>query len=467
MLVWNRRSFLKAAFGAPAPIQWLGQLAEAQPVPRQALVEMDLEATQQWLPVGGRSGYLYAFNWQVPGPIVEARPGDRIRIRFHNSLPEPTNVHYHGLHVPSTGNADNVMLRVPPGESFTYEFDLPPTHPGGTFWYHPHVHESAARQVSRGLAGVFIVRGELDQIPEIAAAEEAVLVLQDFDLSASGLPIEPNMMERMVGREGDLLTVNGRVNPAIGIKRGGWLRLRILNASSSRFYRLRLEEHPFHVIATEGGALAAPEERDEVLLTPGERLEVMVQGARPGGGFRLLSLPYNRGGMGMGMMGSTDSRELVLASLTYEGEAEETWSLPRQLVNVDPLPEPSARRTFQLGQGIGMGMMMGSRTTFTINGRTFDPSRMDTRVTLNTIEEWEFVNPSMMDHPMHIHTNPFQVVGPDGSPNRAWKDVVLVRAGSRVRIRTAFRDFAGPTTYHCHILDHEDQGMMGLLEIEA
>jgi FtsP/CotA-like multicopper oxidase with cupredoxin domain len=113
---------------------------------------------------------------------------------------------------------------------------------------------------------------------------------------------------------------------------------------------------------------------------------------------------------------------------------------------------------------MGMG---GGRMTFTINGRTFNPDRVDTRVSLDAVEDWEFVNPSTMDHPMHIHTNPFQVIGFEGAPIRAWKDVVLVPARSRVRIRTAFRDFAGHTMYHCHILDHEDLGMMGVLEIES
>jgi FtsP/CotA-like multicopper oxidase with cupredoxin domain len=461
----DRRTFLKVGLSLPFA---LGKLSSTPP-----MVDVDLEARQGWMRVAGLTAYLYGYNGQVPGPMIEARPGDHVRVRLRNGLAEPTNIHYHGLHVSPSGHADNVMLRIPPGEPLTYEFDLPANHPGGTFWYHPHVHESVARQVSRGLAGVFIVRGELDQIPEIASAPEAVLVLQDFSLSSSGDPLEPNMMERMIGREGGLVTANGEINPALPIQRDGWLRLRILNASSSRFHRIQLEEHPLNVIATDGGAQAAPEERDEILLLPGERVEVMVRGNRPAGQYRLLSQPYNRGGMmgkGMGtdMLGSTpglSSGPLVLATLQYEGQAAKTWNLPGQLVRVDALPEPTAYRTFQLGGGMGMGMMMGGMMNFTINGRTFDPDRIDTRAALNTVEEWEFVNPSMMDHPMHIHTNPFQVVDPDGGAARSWKDMVLVRSGDRVRVRTAFRDFTGTAMYHCHILDHEDLGMMGRLEI--
>jgi FtsP/CotA-like multicopper oxidase with cupredoxin domain len=461
MLGCKRRDFLKAAAGAFVPV------LRAAPQANTGLIEVELEAEQKWIEVGGRNAHLVGFNGQVPGPVVEAGPGDHVRIHLRNSLSEPTNLHYHGLHVAPTGNADNSFLEIPSGEDFTYEFDLPASHPGGTFWYHPHIHETVARQVSRGLAGVFIVRGELDQIPEIADAPEAVLVLQDFDLASNGLSLEPGLIERMAGREGDLVTVTGQVNPPVRIQRDGWIRLRILNASSSRFYRLQLEEHPLYLLASDGGALPAPEQRDEILLTPGERIEVMVRGERPEGRYRLLSLPYNRGGMGMGMMGGTTSRTIVLATVVYEGQAGRTWSLPQQLVRIDPLPAASVRRSFLLGQGMGMGMMGGGGMTFTINGRTFNPNRVDTRVALGSVEEWEFINPTMMDHPMHIHTNPFQLLGSDGSPIRAWKDVILVGANSRIRVRTAFRDYTGKAMYHCHILDHEDLGMMGVLEIQG
>lgn len=449
---WPRRSFLKTSFGLPAIVT--GQAGSG-------ILDLDLQANPRWVTVGGRRAYAYAYNGAVPGPVIEATPGDHVRILFRNSLPEPTNLHYHGLHIPPAGSADNTLLMIPPGESFTYEFDIPATHRGGTFWYHAHVHQFAAHQVSRGLAGVFIVRGELDSVPEIAAAPESILVLQDFDFRSDGFPVEPGMMERIMGREGDLVVVNALVNPTIPIARDGWLRLRILNAATSRFYRLHLEEHPLFVIAVDGGALPSPDERDDVLLAPGERVEVMVRGARTEGSYGLFSLPYDRGGMGFGRMGGmrgSAPEPLVVATLAYSGYAARSWDLPNHLSSLDALPEPYLRRSFQLGQGSGMW--------FTINGRTFSPDRVDTRVHLNTVEEWDFVNPTAMDHPMHIHTNPFQVVDAGGTPVRAWKDVVLVPAGRRVRIRTAFRDFTGSTMYHCHILDHEDLGMMSRLEIQ-
>lgn len=305
--------------------------------------------------------------------------------------------------------------------------------------------------MARGLAGLLIVRGEIDRMPEIALAREHHLVLQDFDPAANGVLREPSVMERMVGREGPLITVNGRVRPQFSVAKDGWARLRILNASASPYYRLRIEEHSFFVIGVDGGPLPAPVEMEEWLLAPGERVELMARGARAPGSYRLLSLPYRRGA-------PIAPTQFTLADLVYEGEMEGDYELPGRLASIDPLPAPFSRvRSFTLAQG----MMM----SFTINGRTFRADRVDTEVALGAVEDWEFVNTTAMDHPMHVHTNAFQVIGSDGEPVRAWKDVVNVPAQSRTRIRIAFRDYTGISLYHCHILDHEDLGMMGTLAI--
>jgi FtsP/CotA-like multicopper oxidase with cupredoxin domain len=451
MAAHDRRTFLKTAL-FPV-ITGLRRLNAQTP---GEIVETELDARQQWTPVAGRTAFLYSYNGQVPGPVIQARPGSRIRIRLRNHLPEETNLHYHGLHVPPTGCADNSFLHVPPGQEMLYEFDLPADHRGGTFWYHPHVHGSAARQVSRGLAGVFIIRGPLDAIPEIAAAPEFLLVLQDFNLNPNGFPAEPVMLERLNGREGDLVAAGGLWQPSIPIQRDGWIRLRILNASSSRYYRLRLEQHSFHLIASDAGPLPAPRELEEFLLVPGQRVECMIRGERAAGGYRLLSLPYDRGGMGMTPGGGISP--LILATLAYSGSTPGPRSLPARLAEAETLPAPHGQRFFQLGMGAGM--------TFTINGRSFQASRVDTRVQLNTVEDWEISNATTMDHPMHVHTNAFQIAGPDGVPQPVWMDVVNVPANGRVRLRIRFEDFAGTTLYHCHILDHEDLGMMGVLAVD-
>jgi len=149
---------------------------------------------------GDRNANLLAFNGQMPGSRLEAKPGDTVQIRFTNRLNQPTNLHYHGLHISPQGNADNIFLSVPPGERLTYEFTLPADHPAGTFWYHPHHHGHVAEQLFGGLAGLFIVRGELDELPEIKAAQEAFMVLQDFDINRAGDIATPNPMAMMQGR---------------------------------------------------------------------------------------------------------------------------------------------------------------------------------------------------------------------------------------------------------------------------
>ena len=330
----------------------LPQLYQSQ----NGLLEVDLEASERAVDLGGKQAYLLTYNGQVPAPRLEAKPGDKVRLNFTNNLEQPTNIHYHGLHIPITGNADNVFLKIEPGKKLTYEFQIPSDHPAGTFWYHPHLHGLVAEQLFAGLAGLFIVRGELDEIPEVKAAKEEFLVLQDFALDNDGRPMDSRHMSLMMGREGDIITVNGRVNPNFSLAGDGLLRWRILNASPSRFYRLALENHPFYLIATDGGALNEPVEVNELLLTPGQRAEVLIKGNQQSGQYRLLNLPYDRGSMGMmgggmmggGMMGGSDRNALTaLATVNYESPVE-SLSLPSKLASIAALPEPQAEKSFQL-----------------------------------------------------------------------------------------------------------------------
>lgn len=466
----SRRRVLGAVPAMLAGVPFRQLIAQGGPsilTNTDGVVETSITAGYKWVRLGASLGHMYTYNGVLPGPVIEARAGDTVRLAFANHLPEATNLHFHGLHISPSGNADNVFLEIPPGEEFHYEFAIPGNHPAGMFWYHPHLHGAVARQLFRGLAGVILVRGELDKIPEVAAAAEYLMVLQDFGLNRAGEVAEPSMMERMNGREGPLITVTGVVNPAITIQAGGLARLRILNASPSRFYRLRLDDHPMYLIGTDGGALPASYQVKELLLSPGERADVLLKGDRAGGDFRLWNLPYDRGGMGMGGMGmgmagfGNTTAPIALATLRYEGRSETAIDLPQRLTRIEPLPPPpSGPRQFVLSEsGIpGRGMR------FLINGREFDHHRIDTQVRLGSVEDWEILNMGSMDHPFHVHTNPFQVLDEAGLPQQAWKDVVLVPARQRRRIRIRFEDFAGRTVYHCHILDHEDLGMMGTLE---
>lgn len=434
------------------------------------LLEVDLDIGSNRFSFGGEQENLLSYNGQIPGPRLEVRPGDQVRIHAKNRLSEPTNLHYHGLHISPQEPADNIFLSLSPGETYTYEFTIPENHYSTTAYYHPHLHGSVADQVFGGLGGIFVVRGALDDIPEVKQAKEEFVFLKDFDLDGGS-----SRMGRMMGREGSTVTVNGKVNPSFSVPSGGLLRLRFVNASTSRFYRLQLEDHPFYLIATDGGATSSPVELSELLLSPGERAEVLVKGNQTSGNYRLLDLPYERVGMGMmggggmmgrGMMGgrrNQSNEPQTLATVGYSGEVE-ALSLPQELIAMETLPEPKTVRQFQLNHGMSPGRGM----QFLINGEVFDPQRIDTRIVLDTIEDWEIINTGMMDHPFHLHTNPFQVISRNGEAvrDRAWKDTVLVPREEKVRIRIPFRDFAGKTVYHCHILDHEELGMMGIIAMD-
>jgi FtsP/CotA-like multicopper oxidase with cupredoxin domain len=481
----NRRKFLFLSAGTAGAVLLAQYSRNTSSVPfiQQAnaaglttstngLLDTTLEARSSSIKLGQQQGNLITYNGQIPGPRLEAKPGDTVRIRFTNKLSQATNLHYHGLHIPQTGNADNIFLSVPPGETQAYEFTLPKNHPAGTFYYHPHLHELVAEQVFGGLGGIFVVRGELDDIPEVRAAKEEFLFLKDFALDATGQIPAPGHMDLMRGREGAILTVNGLVNPTFSLPSGGLLRFRIVNASSSRFYRLSLEEHPFYLIATDGGAIAKPVELRELLLSPGERAEVLVQGNRPPGQYRLLSLPYDRGGMGMmGSSAPASSQPHVIATIAYKDSVAKPLPLPEKLIPVETLPQASKTRRIELSMSMGMGNGMGMQMEFLFNNKTFDMNRVDAAVKLGTIEDWELVNvdPDGMEHSFHLHTNPFQVISRNGKPEpyQAWEDTLRVRAKETVRIRIPFRDFTGKTVYHCHVLDHEDLGMMGIVAVEA
>lgn len=441
---------------------------------QDGLLELNLEAAIKPVNLLDRKAYLINYNGQIPAPRLQVAAGDTIRINLTNHLAQPTNLHFHGLHVTPNGRGDNSFLHIHPGEKLTYEFTIPKNHRAGTFWYHPHHHHYAASQLFGGLAGLLIVRGELDEIPEIKAAKIEYLILQDFAFDRNGQLLSPFPMELMQGREGNFLTVNGQIQPNFSIAKNGLLRLRLLNASSSRFYRLSLENHLFYLIATDQGAISQPIEITELLLTPGERAEVLIRGNQSEGKYRLFNLPYNRGGMGMGMMEGhqrgrnrrNENTSPVLATFSYQGSSK-PLPLPSQLIPVESLPTPKTVRRLEFSMSMGRGMNMA----FLFNGQVYDQDRIDRTVKLNTIEDWELVNldPHGMDHPFHIHTNPFQVISRNGKPEseRMWKDTILVPGGEVVRIRIPFRDFTGKTVYHCHILDHEDLGMMGIVNIIA
>ncbi len=437
------------------------------------LLQLDLvaEARNGPWPEGPRQ--VLTYNGLIPGPILELRPGDAVALTLVNRLDQPTNLHFHGLHISPEGQADNIFLSVPPGGRQTYRFRLPSDHPSGLFYYHPHRHGTVADQVFGGLGGAIVVRGGLDALPALAAMPEQVLILKDFPQRHPPSGWHPGPMgARMRGRVGPLLSVNGTLQPAVALPEAGWLRLRLLNAANARVFRLALSDGgPLLQISSDGGALEAPLPRRELLLAPGERADLLVASGSGQQERQLLSLPYST--FGRPMLGGPPhaDRHQGQASaqllLTLRDPGGQPPPPPTQLLPLAAIEAPVRQRRFRFSHG----MRPGHGMQFLINGQSFDHHRVDAAVRLGEIEEWELINTGMMDHPFHLHVHGFQVVAYNGGPPpaalRTWKDTVLLQPGDQLRIRIPFRDFSGRTVFHCHNLDHEDLGMMGLIEVSA
>ena len=409
--------------------------------------------------VPGKTTDVYAYNGRLPGPTLEVREGDRVIVRFKNNLPEATTVHWHGLHLPF--DADGSPFHpVAPGEEYQYAFTVRPGS-AGTYWYHPHPHHHTGAQVAKGLYGAVIVRATDDPLP--ASLTEKVLILSDNRILADGsldLP-DPHSPQGRVdfenGREGDILFVNGQVMPTLTISSGEVQRWRVINTSASRYYRLALPGHTLLHVGNDGGLFERPVEVKEILLASAERVELLVRGTgQPGSRAVLQVLPYDRYIPQTRPKDWNQPRELLTLQYTRE-PAVPAVNLPetlRPIPQLDPA-KASATRVMVMTQGM-------------INGKLMDMSRIDVSAPLGATEIWQVENLVGLDHPFHLHGFQFQVLDRDGVPEpfRSWKDVVNVPKHQTVRFIVRYDNYPGKWMFHCHILDHEDHGMMGVLEVK-
>jgi FtsP/CotA-like multicopper oxidase with cupredoxin domain len=452
------------------------------------IVDVSIEARIAQVAVNGAPASLLTYDGSFIAPTIRANPGDVVYLRFRNSLPyttetnllghvkNVTNVHVHGWHVsPGTDMAtglpaDDVHIPVAAGGGeLVYCYDLAHQRPGSIGLYHPHVHGTVAEQVWGGLVGALDVSD--GPIAALAAFPARLLVLKDITLG-DGEPAPYTMLgEYMHGKEGDLVMVNAQVNPYLPARPGEVVRLRVLNTSNARFYRLSLQGHALHLAGTDGGLLDKPYATSEILLSPGERIDVLVKASGTSGDYKLLSLPYARSGM-------MASPQITLMTLRVKG-AKTSQTLPasvnpsaQRLSDDSTLPRP--RFVLSMGQGKGY-----------VNGVSFSVASDGTLTSdyhhsaVDSDEIWEIVNESGMDHPWHQHVNDAQVLAVSGGDSTyapyaqlytrapAFKDTVIVPKWGSVTLRLPIRDFTGMTMYHCHILEHEDIGMMGMWHIGA
>ena len=424
---------------------------------------------------GGRKGVTAGYNGSYLGPVLKMRPGN-VQASVKNQLDVPVSSHWHGLVVP--GEVDGGPHQaVSPGS--VWQPDLPINQAPSTAWYHTHIHGATATGVYAGLAGGIVVSDGLDNergLPSAYGEDDLFLILQDKGFSADGQMIYSNdMMSRMHGFTGETIMVNGQVGSVATVPKS-IVRLRLVNGSNARIYRLSFSDgQPMHLVATDGGYLPEPQSIDELRLSPGERAEVLVDFSETEATM-LVSKPDPNAGMG-GMMGRMQSLISglgssfeVVAFATDERLEKRIKKLPTQLGgDIPDLRTVSSvqERQFSLDMGRGGGMMgrgmMGG--AMAINGRPFEEKTINLRTKRGTIEKWT-VSASMLAHPFHIHGVTFQVLSENGNAprpeNRGWKDTVLVNHAVELLVRfdQAAPDNA-PFMYHCHILEHEDAGMMG------
>ena len=425
------------------------------------VVEVELTAAPARLRLlpGGPAVNVYAYNGTIPGPTLDVHEGDSVVIHFHNRLPDTTSVHCHGLHFPAAMDG-SPLEPIPPGQAYDYAFRVPQGW-AGTYWYHPHVDKRTASQVAMGLFGAIIIRAPHDPLAD-RGVREKLLILADNRFNADGsiaFPAPSSIQAEIDlenGREGNVLFVNGQVMPTLPIRRGEVQLWRIVNASASRIYRLALEGDSLIQVGSDGGLFEHPRTVPEVLVANSERVEVVVRGTgAPGSRAALQDLPYDRY-MPQTRPDDWDSTRALLALEVSRAPAVRPVAIPESLRTVPPIDTSNvaAHRVIVLSQGL-------------IDGKRMDMQRVDVRARLGTTEVWEIQNVVGMDHPFHLHGFHFQVLDRDGvsEPYRSWKDVVNVPKHSSVQIVVRFADFAGRWMYHCHILDHEDEGMMGILQL--
>ncbi|MBI3041788.1 MAG: multicopper oxidase domain-containing protein [Betaproteobacteria bacterium] len=422
-------------------------------------------------------------------PVIRVRRGQKLRINFTNRLPEDSIVHWHGLHIVQRMDG-HPMYAIGSGRKYVYEFVV--DNRAGTHWFHPHPHERTGFQVYFGMAGLFLVADDEEDAARLPRDEfDLPLVLQDRTFNAANqlVYVAPGMMDRMMGFQGDRVLVNGAADYTRAVQRTAY-RLRVLNASNSTLYSLRWSNgRPLTLIGTDGGLLERPMTRGSLTLGIGERAEVWVDfsSQQPGDEIALVADSWspsleNITSLQTGAAPVQGGRPIARFRVANGGARK--LELPQRLssfpaLKIEDAVNRARPRTIQLSMQRGQAML---------NGRVFgrmDEVADDEKVRLGTTEVWEFANDASfgmrMAHPMHVHNLQFRVLERSrpaqpgrvqqalgaGLTDEGLKDVILVMPGERVKVLMKFEDYTGIYLYHCHILEHEDLGMMRNYLVQA
>lgn len=404
--------------------------------------------------VRGKYTPTWGYSGDVLGPTVRARRGERVAVTVTNALPEATSVHWHGMHVPARFDGGPHQM-IAPGATWSPEWTV--QQPAATLWYHPHPHGATEKHVQRGLSGFFLIDDEdadaLD-LPHDYGVDDIPLVVQDRRFTAGGALDESDPTD--VGLLGDTIVTNGIAGAHFTVTTQR-VRLRVLNGSSGRLYRLALADgRGFDLIGTDGGLLPEPVRLTDIQLSPGERAEIVVT-MSPGENVTVRSLPITeRAHIDRAReFGFDDTFDLLV--LRAAETLRPTPALPTNLIPLLPLvaPDSAPNRSFDL-------------QWFMINNHRMDMNRIDMTIPLGATEVWTVRNKDNWPHNFHVHDVRFQIVAVDGNPPppalSGWKDTVYTEPHRTYTLAMRFTDHADPTfpyMHHCHLLHHEDQGMMG------
>ncbi|MCL4871213.1 MAG: multicopper oxidase domain-containing protein [Anaerolineae bacterium] len=517
---WAQRQIAAATTTPPSPIRFTFDPTDPEvcivPPPRKLTGDPDLELTlnaitDQVSILPGQVTQVFRYTGQliqgnphqvqaIPGsflgPIIRARTGERVRIHFSNQLPQQTITHWHGLHVPETDDG-HPRFGINPGGSYSYDFEI--INRAGMYWFHPHPHMLTGEQVYRGMAGLFIVSDAEEDAANLPAGPfDLPLVIQDRTFDANNQMVYTMM--GLLGFLGNTILVNGQPNASKVVFQQPY-RLRLLNGSNSRIYKFGWSDGtPLTVIATDGGLLAAPVQRDYVTLSPAERAEILVDFNQWPEGTEILlkSLPFTGatppvGSLPNGAEFTVMSFHVAAAQNTYLPLMTRSGS-PAQASGIPLSPFQRLEPTQARNSGSPRPYVLyANGANWTINGRQFEMNGVasDEIFQLGTQELLEFINippggPGStieIAHPMHLHGPHFQVISrtpptdptqytnwltvKDGYLDEGWKDTVLLMPGERVQIQIAFDHYPGLFLYHCHNLEHEDMGMMRNYRVDA
>ena len=398
------------------------------------------------------------------GPTLRMRRGSTVAAAVANATDVPISTHWHGLNVPSPADGGSHRSVIAPGA--TWNATLPVRQPAATLWYHTHVHGRTAPDQWAGLAGALIVEDDDADalgLPSNPGADDFVLILQDKRFGADGRAIyEPSMMDTMHGYVGDVVLANGQFAPRAEVPAGP-VRLRLINAATSAQHVVAFPR-PTVLIGVDQGLLPRPVEVSEVSIATGERVEVIVDMGDGGEAAVTVAASSLDGGMMRGGMmdRSAGGDPHTLVRLVADPDRPVKGRVPERLTDdLPPLPQPTSTRRFTLGMGMGgmRGGMQGVRMT--INGKPFDPDRIDFFAGRGAVERWR-VESRMMAHPFHAHGVKFRLPDPRRPEETGWKDVAVVSGVRELLVSIdAATERDVPFMFHCHILEHEDAGMMG------